>query len=54
LIRRQLTPAQIKKAYLKAARNAATGAPWTRDEAIAALISEGYSIQTANDYLDIP
>jgi hypothetical protein len=54
LIRRQLTPAQIKKAYLKAARNAATGAAWTRDEAIAALVAEGYSIQTANDYLDIP
>jgi hypothetical protein len=54
LIRRQLTPAQIKKAYLKAARNAATGAPWTRDEAIAALVAEGYGIPTANDYLDIP
>jgi hypothetical protein len=54
LIRRQLTPAQIKKAYRKASQNAATGAPWTRDEAVAALVSEGYSVQTANDYLDIP
>jgi len=54
LIRKQLTPAQIKKAFAKAARNAATGATWTRAEAIAALVSEGYSVQTANDYLDIP
>jgi hypothetical protein len=54
LIRRQLTPAQIKKAFNKMARNAATGAPWTRPEAIDALVSEGYSVQTANDYLDIP
>ena len=52
LIRKQLTPAQIKKSYLKASRNAATGNPWTRDEAIAALVSEGYSVQTANDFLD--
>jgi hypothetical protein len=54
LIRKQLTPAQIKKSYTKASRNAATGAAWTRDEAIAALVSEGYSVTTANDYLDIP
>lgn len=54
LIRKQLTPAQIKKALAKGARNAATGQPWTRDEALAALIALGYNATTANDYLDIP
>jgi hypothetical protein len=54
LIRKQLTPAQIKKALAKASRNAATGTAWTRDEALAALISLGYDVTTANDYLDIP
>jgi hypothetical protein len=54
LIRKQLTPAQIKKALTKSARNAATGQTWTRDEAIAALLNLGYDVTTANDYLDIP
>lgn len=54
LFRKQLTPAQIKKAYAKKARNAATGQPWTRDEALAALIELGYAPLTANDFLDIP
>ena len=54
LIRKQLTPAQIKKALAKGSRNAATGQTWTRDEAIAALVALGYAPQVANDYLDIP
>lgn len=54
LIRKQLTPAQIKKAWAKQAKNAATGQPWTRDEALAALIDLGYAPLVANDYLDIP
>lgn len=54
LIRKQLTPAQIKKAFKKASRNAATGQPWTRDEALAALLALGYSATDANDFLDIP
>lgn len=54
LIRKQLTPAQIKKALAKGSRNAATGATWTRDEAIAALVDLGYAPLVANDYLDIP
>lgn len=54
LIRKQLTPANIKKAYAKGSRNAATGTTWTRDEAIAALVDLGYAPLVANDYLDIP
>jgi hypothetical protein len=54
LIRRQLTPAQIKKAYDKAAVNPVTGASWTRDDAFAALVERGYSGEQANAYLNIP
>lgn len=54
LIRKQLTPAQIKRAFLKASKNYATGLPWTRDDALAALLSRGYSVTDANDFLDIP
>jgi hypothetical protein len=54
LVRKQLTPAQLKKAFNKAAKNEATGQPWTRDEVIAALVSQGYSVEGANDYLNIP
>ena len=54
LIRKQLTPAQIKKAYKKGSRNAATGSAWTRDEALAALVELGYAPLAANDFLDIP
>lgn len=54
LIRKQLTPAQVKKALAKGSRNAATGQPWTRDEALAWLVAYGYSANDANDFLDIP
>src|SRR5205823_6277940 len=54
LIRKQLTPAQIKKAYAKSATNEATGAAWTRDEALAALVERGYAPLAAADYLNIP
>lgn len=53
LIRKQLTPAQIKKAYLKGSVNAATGNPWTQDEALAALIERGYSPTDAQSFLNI-
>jgi hypothetical protein len=52
LRRKQLTPAQVKKAYLKPVRNPATGAPWTRDDALAALLERGYSTADANTFLD--
>ena len=54
LIRKQLTPAQIKKAYTKAAVNVTTGAPWTQDEAIQELVQRGYSVTEAQNYLNIP
>jgi hypothetical protein len=54
LVRKQLTPAQVKKALAKGSRNAATGQPWTRDEALAWLVAAGYSANDANDFLDIP
>ena len=52
LIRKQLTPSQIKKAWAKAVTNPDTGQPWTRDEALAALIDRGYSTSDASTFLD--
>jgi hypothetical protein len=54
LIRKGLSPANVKKAFVKGSRNNATGQPWTRDEAIAFLVGLGWSANEANDYLDIP
>lgn len=54
LIRKGLTPANVKKAFAKGSRNNATGQPWTRDEALAFLVGLGWSANEANDYLDIP
>ena len=48
-----LSAASIKKAYGNAALNAATAAPWTRDEAVAALMELGYSSTEAASYLNI-
>jgi hypothetical protein len=53
LIRKQLTPAQVKKAYSEGVENPATGATWTRDDALAALIARGYSANDANTFLDL-
>lgn len=52
LIRKQLTPAQVKKAYVKAVVNESTGAPWTKDEALAELLQRGYSHPDATTFLD--
>jgi hypothetical protein len=54
LRRRQLTPAQVKKAWVAAVTNRDTGAAWTRDDALAALIERGYSPNDANEFLDLP
>lgn len=51
--RQRLTPAQVKKAWSNAVPNAATGAPWTRDDALAALVARGYSSNDANTFLDL-
>ena len=53
LVRKQLTPAQIKKAYNKAEVNPATGVVWTRDEAMAELIQRGYNSNDAASLLDL-
>ena len=53
LIRKQLTPAQIKKAVSGKVTNRETGQPWTRDDALAALIARGYSAQDAATFLDL-
>lgn len=53
LIRKQLTPAQIKKAYNKGEVNHATEQVWTRDEAMAELIQRGYNTTDAENYLDL-
>jgi hypothetical protein len=53
LIRKQLTPAQIKKAWTKNVVNPATNAAWTRDEALAALIARGYAPNDANTFLEL-
>src|SRR5262249_37512594 len=50
--RKQLTPAQIKKAWQKAVRNPATAQPWTKQDAIDALISRGYLFNDAETFLD--
>jgi len=51
LTRKQLTPAQVKKAYADAVTNPATGAAWTLDDATAALVARGYSLNDAHTFL---
>ena len=45
LIRKQLTPAQIKKALSGGVVNPATGVAWTTEDAAAQLLDRGYSAQ---------
>jgi hypothetical protein len=49
---KQLTAAQVKKAYLGAVENPATGAPWTREDALARLIQMGFTYNDANTLLN--
>ena len=51
--RKRLTPAQVKKAFGEGVTNPATGAAWTKDEAIAYLVELGYSVNDANTFLEI-
>ena len=51
LIRKQLTPAQIKKAFSTSTINPATGQPWTQAEATAALLARGYDQNDATTLL---
>lgn len=52
LTSRRLTAAQIKKAWVKIVTNPATGQPWTRQDAIEALIRLGYSFNDASTFLE--
>lgn len=52
LVRKQLTPAQLKKAYKAGDVNPATGAVWTLDEALARLVGMGYSRNDALTFLE--
>lgn len=54
LIRAQLAPGDIRKAFQQADVNAATGVPWTHDDALAALVARGWSMTDAESYLAIP
>jgi hypothetical protein len=47
LIRKQLSPAQIKKALGSGVNNPATGVPWTFQEGIDALVARGYTVADA-------
>jgi hypothetical protein len=49
---KQLTAAQVKKAYLGAVENPATGVPWTREDALARLIQMGFTYNDANTLLN--
>jgi len=53
IIRKQLSPAQVKKAYAEAVLNPDTGAAWTKDEATAALVARGYSTADATTFLEL-
>jgi hypothetical protein len=52
LVRKQLTPTQLKKAWKGATVNPATGVAWTRDEALVRLEATGYSPADAETFLD--
>jgi hypothetical protein len=53
LIRKQLTPAQVKKAYKGLVTNPETGTAWTLEDALAALIARGYSMNDATTFLEL-
>jgi len=52
LVRKQLSPKEIKKAYSEGVLNPATGALWTLQDAMAALLARGYSSNDATTLLE--
>ena len=52
LIRKQLSPAQVKKAVKEGVTNPATGAPWSTADALAALLARGYAQADATTLLE--
>jgi hypothetical protein len=53
LIRARLQASDVRKAYQKQDENPATGAAWTRPDALAQLLSLGWSNEDAEAYLNI-
>jgi hypothetical protein len=53
LIRARLQASDVRKAYRKQDENPATGAAWTRPDALAQLLSLGWSNEDAEAYLNI-
>jgi hypothetical protein len=51
LIRKQLTPTQIRKAVNGAVTNPATSQPWSHADAIAALLARGYDQADAQTFM---
>lgn len=51
LIRKQLSPAQVRKAVNGAVTNPATGQPWSHADGIAALLARGYDQADAETFL---
>jgi hypothetical protein len=51
--RKQLTAAQVKKAASEGVTNPATGAPWTNADAVARLMSMGYSAADAATFMQL-
>ena len=47
LIRAQLSPSQVKKAVAEGVTNPATGAPWTFQDGVNALLARGYNVADA-------
>lgn len=52
LIHAELSPTQIRKAVKGAILNRATGQPWTRADALTALLARGYTPADAETFLD--
>ncbi len=52
VIRQRMSASQVKKAWVKTVTNTVTGVPWTREDALAELLSRGWSAQDANAFLD--
>lgn len=51
IIRKQLTPTQLRKAYTGVVTNPATGQPWTYNEVLDALVGRGYALADAETFL---
>lgn len=52
LARKQLTATQVKKAYIEAVENAATGFAWTLEDARMRLVEMGYTFEDATTFLE--